>query len=570
MGSAFGPRMFRPSLSSVDTFQALLLEISSAASKGLDLEDLLEQFCTMAREHLEASSVCCWLLDGRELVGSAGSGALLEDYRGKRISVDADTYSGRAVRDNVVVLVNDVPAQPDEIARKIHVASILVTPLTVNGRAIGAVVFGHNTRKNFFTEELSAKGQILASLIGSLVEIRRLTRASQEERRRAEALMRCAQALHARLEVGAVCEELTRSVCDLLQGLATVMLVKNGERFEIVSIYSPDRAVIHSILDHHKQGVCAPATEMAQRAIKTREPVMMRLEEIGQWPPEKLVEGQMLVSPLFTSRSTLVLLAYPQQNREFSESEVSLMRAISGFGSMAVSNAELFAKSEGQSRELQQLLEITSELSSTSDLDRFLERFVLRAAEFLGFARSCIALTEADGKCFVRWAAIEGEARPFVVEVPADFRKHIVGEKKVLWTDDLFKLPDIEVEVARKYNLKQGLAAPLLGSDGESLGVLAVLDRIDGKPIQPEDIRRAEALAAAVATVLERTRNLFLALQHQRRAEELVRLALEVGSSIRLPDLVRSLTTRAAAMVEAKSAALLLARGIIAGNGLPL
>jgi PAS domain S-box-containing protein len=300
---------------------------------------------------------------------------------------------------------------------------------------------------------------------------------------------------------------------------------------------------------------------MARRAIATREPVMMRLEEIGQWPPEKLVEGQMLVSPLFTSSSTSALLVYPQQNREFSEADVSLMRAISGFGSMAVSNAELFAKSGGQARELQQLLAITSELSSANDLDRFLERFVLRAAEFLGFARSCIALNEADGKCFVRWAAIEGEARPLVVEVPAQLLKHVLAEKKVLWVDDLSTVPDVDVELAKKFNLKQGLAAPLLGSDGESMGVLAVLDRKDGKPIQPEDIRRAEALAAAVATVLERTRNLFLALQHQRRAEELVRLALEVGSSIRLPDLVRSLTTRAAAMVEAKSAALLLARG---------
>jgi GAF domain-containing protein len=234
MGSAFGPRMFRPSLSSVDTFQAVLLEVSSAASKGLEFEEMMGLFCRVARDHFEVSSVCCWLLQGRELVGSAGCGTFLEDHRGRRISVDGDTYSGRAVRDNVIVVVNDVPAQPDEIARKVPVASILVTPLTVSGRVIGAIVFAHNTRKNFFTEDLSAKGQIIASLLGSLVEIKRLTRASQEERRRAEALMRCAQALHARLEIGAVCDELTHSVCDLLQALATVMLVQNGERFEIL------------------------------------------------------------------------------------------------------------------------------------------------------------------------------------------------------------------------------------------------------------------------------------------------------------------------------------------------
>ena len=561
MGSSFGPRMSRPAVTSVDTFQAVLLELSSAASKGLDFEEMVDLFCRVAREHFGVSSVCCWLLQGKELVGLAGDGAHLEEHRGRRISVESDTYSGRAVRDNVIVLVNDVPSQPDEIARRVRVESILVSPLTVGGRVTGAIVFSHNSRKRFFTEELTAKAQILASLLGSLIETTRLTRASHEERRRAEALMRCAKALHASLEVDAVCDALTRSVCDLLLAQAALMLVAKGDHFEIASIHSPDQQVAHSILEYHKAGVCTPASEMARRAIKTQEPLTVQPQEVADPPPGGLGRGHILVVPLYTANNAAVLVVYPEEGREFSEAEVSLMRAVSGFGSMAISNAELFAKSGGQARELQQLLAITSELSSTNNLDRFLERFVLRAAEFLGFERSCIALSEADGKCLVRWAAISGEARPFVLEVPPRIQKAVIVEKKVFWVDDVFSLPDVDLEFATKYNLKQGLAAPLLGAEGQSLGVLAVLDRKDGRGIQPEDLRRAEALAAAVATVLERTRNLFLAVQHQRRAEDLVRLALEVGSSIRLPDLVRSLTTRAAAMVGAESAALLLARG---------
>lgn len=561
MGGAFGPRILRPTLSSVDTFQAVLLELSSAASKGLEFEEMLELFCRVVRGHFEVSSVSCWLLQGRELVGLAGDGVYLENHRGRRIPVDSDTYSGRAVRDNVVVLVNDVPAQPDEIAREIHLDSILVSPLAVGGRVIGAIAFSHNTKKRFFTEEMVAKGQILASLLGSLIETARLTRASQEERRRAEALLRCAQVLHSQLEMRAVCDGLTQSVCDLLLARASIMLVKTGQHFEMASAFSQDRDFLHSILDHHQHGICAPAKEMARRAVEMREPVTVRLEEIGDWPPENAVKGQALIAPLFTDETTAVLLVYPQENREFSDPEVSVMRAIAGFGSMAISNAELFTRSGAQAREMQQLLAITSELSSTNDLDKFLERFVLRAAEFLGFQRSCIGLNEADGKCFVRWASIEGIPQPFVMEVPPRAQKHVVLDKKTFWTDDVFSLPDVDVEFATKYQLKQALVVPLLGSDGQSLGLLAVLDHKDRRGISAEDARRAEALAAAVATVLERTRNLFLAVQHQRRAEELVRLALEVGSSIRLPDLVRSLTTRASAMVGAQSAALLLARG---------
>src|SRR6185369_13599474 len=203
----------------------------------------------------------------------------------------------------------------------------------------------------------------------------------------------------------------------------------------------------------------------------------------------------------------------PPENREFDEQELSLLKTVAGFGSMAVSNAELLAKSEAQARELQQLLSITSELSSTDDLNRFLERFVLCAAEFLGFARSCIALVESDGSACIRWAAEGGVARPLIMQVPERIQKHVNEGKKVFWTDDVQKLPNLDAEFAERFQLKQALAAPLLGSQGQCLGLLAVLDRKDEHGVQQEDIRRAEALAAAVATVLERIRNLHLAVQ---------------------------------------------------------
>jgi two-component system NtrC family sensor kinase len=545
----------------VDSFQAVLLELSSAASKGIEFREMVDLFCRVVREHFQVSSVSCWLLQGKEMFGIAGAGTHLEHHRGRRISVDSENYSAKAVRNNVIVLVNDVPAQPDELARQTLVESILALPLMVNGRVSGAIVLAHDTRKRFFSDDLVAKCQILASILGSLIETARLTRESHEEHRRAECLMNCAQALHARLETKSICNVLAQSVCDLLQAQATLLLVQTGDEFEIGAIHSPNPGIISSIRNHQRPGICQAVRRMALGAIEKREPVAADLQEIGEFPPDGLSPGKVLIAPLFPDTSPAVLLIYPGEARGFNSAEVSLVRAIAHFGSMAISNAEWFAKSGAQAREMQQLLAITSELSSANDLDKFLERFVLRTAEFLGFQNSCIGLNEADGNCSVRWAAIDGEARPFVCEIPPRILKTVVADKKVFWIDDAFSLPDVKIELAAKHNIRQVLATPLLGSEGQSLGVLAALDRKDGKPITQEDVRRAEALAAAVATVLERTRNLFLAVQHQRRAEDLVRLALEVGSSIRLPDLVRSLTTRAAAMMGAQSAALLLARG---------
>ena len=61
--------------------------------------------------------------------------------------------------------------------------------------------------------------------------------------------------------------------------------------------------------------------------------------------------------------------------------------------------------------ELQQLLEITSELGTLGDLDEFLQKFVVRAADFLAFQRAAIALADR-GNCTVRWIGQNGTAKP--------------------------------------------------------------------------------------------------------------------------------------------------------------
>ncbi len=557
MGTPIGAGVSRTALTS-DDFQTVLLELSTAASHGLDFEEMVRLFCRGARRHFDVSSVFCWLLSGRELIGLDGDGTSVAALRGKHFSLDSNIYAARAIRENATVLVNDVMANPDDIALRFPIGSILCVPLVVHGSVNGCVVFAQNDRKNHFTEELDNKGHILASMLGNLVDAARLMRSSREERRRAEALIQCAKALHANLDVNSVCHELTRSVCEMLRAKAVVLLVTQDDSFRLASIYAPEQAAVTEMLHHHSHGVCRPARELARKALAAGDTLALHLEQVED---ASVAHGQVLAAPLISSASTCVLLAYPHDGREFDQQELSLLRAVSGFGAVAISNAELFTKSGAQANELQQLLAITSELSNTDDLNNFLERFVLRAGEFLGFSRAGIALIESDGRCYVRWAAADNETRPLLLEVPPRVQKVVIEGKKPLWSDDVTKIPDADLEYAERFDIKQALAVPLLGSQGQSLGVLAVLDRKDGQPIDKQDVARAEALAAGAATVLERTRNLHLALQHQQRSENLVKLALEIGATIRLPELAKTLTDRAAEMFGARSASLLLSRG---------
>ena len=67
----------------------------------------------------------------------------------------------------------------------------------------------------------------------------------------------------------------------------------------------------------------------------------------------------------------------------------------------------LYATANARAHELHQLLEISSELGSLADLDEFLKKFVVRAAEFLGFERAFVAVVEME-ECRIRWGASKG------------------------------------------------------------------------------------------------------------------------------------------------------------------
>ncbi len=233
------------------------------------------------------------------------------------------------------------------------------------------------------------------------------------------------------------------------------------------------------------------------------------------------------------------------------------MAAIAGFGAVAVAHAELHATAHAQAHELHQLLEISSELSSSSDLDHFLQAFVIRASDFLGFGRCVIALLE-DGQFRVRYGVEKGEPRRLEVPIPEGVATRALRAKEVFWTDEASRTPGINLDAVTKYKIHQFLAVPLLGTSGRVLGMFGVLDRLDGTGISQEDIRRARALSNQAAVVLEVASNLHLSERHRRRAEALIELAREIDGALRLPEFARRFVGRTAELTGSRAGLLVV------------
>ncbi len=531
-------------------FQKLLLRIAAQAGARADSSALIDSFCRATREFFQVSGVYFWRSHpGEELVGEQACGKLAERFRGLRLQPDQSAAAAEAVRQRRTIFANHVRSKNFPLAMEFDARSLLAAPLMVFNEVIGAVTFLHDSKEDFFNEDLASKATILAGQLGTLLEAARLGEASREEHRRAEILADVANALHATPDVTSVIEALADRLRLLLRTRLVCVLLRREGPFELKAVSAETPQLATSARARHDRQTLRFAADLAQRAVSAGEPITLSIGAEVHSLGNLVSPGMLIAAPFRASRTQGAILIYPRQDGVFSAEERALVAAITGFGAVAIAHAELYATSHAQARELHQLLEISSDLSSSSDLEGFLQAFVTRASDFLGFGRCFIALLD-DDHFRVRYGVERGEPRRVDEVFPEGIATKALRNKEVFWTDEASRTPGANQEVISKYNVQQFLTVPLLGTNGKLLGMFGVLDRLDGTGISQEDIRRARALSNQAAVMLEVASNLHLSEQHRRRAEALIELAREIDGALRLPEFARRFVCRIAELTS--------------------
>jgi PAS domain S-box-containing protein len=535
-----------------EAFQKLLLRLAAAAGEEPDPQSLIQLFCRSTREFFQASGVYFWRCQGDDLVGEVAEGKMAEGFSGRRLRPAQSAVTADAVRQRRTIFLNEIDPGAYPIAGEFGARSILAAPLIVFHEAIGAATFLHDSDPEFFTQDLAAKATILAGQLGSLLEATRLSAASREEHRRAEILADVAQVLHGTPDVNSIIEALADRLRLLLRTRLVCVLLKDERGFELRAVSAETPQMAHAARARHDGQTLRFAADLAQRAVVAGEPITVTIGASGHSLGNLASPGKLIAASLRTSRTQGAILVYPRQEGAFSAEEKALVSAVAGFGAVAVAHTELYATAHAQAHELHQLLEISSALSSSGDLEQFLQAFVVHAADFLGYGRCFIALLE-DDHFQVRYGVERGQSKRVDTAFPEGVASKAFRAKEVFWTDDARRVEDINLEVIDKYDIKQFLGVPLVSATGRLLGMFGVLDRLNGAAISPEDIRRARALSNQVAVVLEVAHNLHLSEQHRSRAEALIDLAREICSALRLPEFGRRFLTRITGLTKMRA-----------------
>jgi len=440
-GSPIGSPEIRIAPGSDERFQNLLLRISAKAAERADPQSLIQVFCHATREFFQVSGVYFWRCYSEdELVGEQGDGKMADRFAGIRIRPDQSAVTAEAVRQRKTIFANHVESVSFPAAAEYEARALLAAPLVVSNEVIGAVTLLHDSDEEFFNDDLAAKATILAGQLGSLLEAARLGESSREEHRRAEILADVAHVLHGSPDVSAVIEALADRLRLLLRTRLVCVLLRREGPFELKAVSAETPQLATAARARHDRQTLRFASDLAQRAIAAGEPISLSIGADVHSLGNLVSPGMLIAAPFRTSRTQGAILIYPRQDGMYSAEERSLVSAIAGFGAVAVAHAELHATSHAQARELHQLLEISSELSASADLDRFLQAFVIRACDFLGFGRCFIALLE-DDQFRARYGVEKGESRRINDIFPEGIATQALRAKEVFWTDEASRTP---------------------------------------------------------------------------------------------------------------------------------
>jgi len=461
-----------------------------------------------------------------------------------------------AVQKRRPIVVNQTELVRYPMLADYQASAALAAPLLVAGEVIGAIAFLHTTPGAVFNEDSVAKVSILAGQLCTALEALRLNQLSREERRRASILVEVATALHGLPDTALVMESIANRLRDLLRSPAVLIFVQRENLFQLQSVAAESPRLVQSIRARALDNNLRSALEIATRAVTAGERITVNIDGASHFGADS-PPGTLIAAPFRTSRSHGAILVYPRLADPFHREDKALVSALAGFGAVAVANAELCGMARAQAQELHEILEISCELSSAGKLDEFMQTSVVRAANFLGFQRCFIGLLE-DDTIHIRWGFENGAARPVDIPLHEGLAVRKLKHKDVFHTEDAAKTPGANLDFIAAFKIKQLLAVPLLGSNGDVLGMFGVLDRVESGPISDEDVRRARALAAQVAIALELTRNLHQSEQLRRRSEALVTIALELNTVLHLPEFMRNFAHRIAGLFGGRAVALSL------------
>ncbi len=501
----------KPGPRAEDPFQKLLLRLSQAAAQGTRPSGLIRLFCQATRAFFHADGAYFWRCESaEELVGAEADGFMASNFIGRRLRASDSAVAIDAVRQRRTVYVNDAAPGRYSTAEEFDAKSLMAAPLLVSNEVIGAAVFLHTSKADYFNDDLAAKATILAGQLGNLLEASRLVQMSRGKFRPAEILAEVAQAIQAIAESPAVAETLADRLRILLRTELVCIFLQQGTAVELHAIAAESPQLATSVCARLQGKGLQFASELTSRALGGVDPIAVTIDP-ATYLGDLVPAGMLLVAPVRAMGVMGAVFVYPRREGAFSREEKDLLTAVAGFGAVAMANAELNKTVRGGVDDLQKIQRaaalkvVALELNSELDLQQSARNCVSRVADVMAAPSGALAVQQVTGleTLVLQGVPVEHDRlSPLLrlidhalVEALAQHPQPIVSAN----ASDLFGS-----ELASVLGWEDCELIRLLSSSGDLIGVLCLANR--GKALQEEERELLHAIAGEASVALENAR----------------------------------------------------------------
>ena len=508
---------------------ALLNELTSLASSGMSVYEVVRRCEAMLQQAFSAKTVRILLLDAEK--------DRFWEYVDRDTDEGPDYYirsiiSSASVEKSVVEIgqplrIDNIERRSPYVSDGSDVAAKLVVPMGFRGKVIGVVGL-ESDQVGLFNEDDEKFMAVIASQLASIIENIRL---NSEMRQRAQDMQRVNETVQEILALEAV--------KDIAEGAAALMAEKFGYEMALVMLLDEPMGELVA------EGIAGRQVDEVPKnfrfskdlgiqgdVIRYGESVMLTdVEEARSYVPLPGWEpGSGIWVPLHNGPNVFGVISVEyQQKYRVNENDLTVLEAIGGALSSVLINARQYLQLEENVRQLEAVRATALDISTDLDLEFLLKRVVnrvrtlvdARGAElgFVDSSKDSVEVLVSENP----WQDYKGYRFPFMSGVTG--RVAAMGEALAIadfnvWSgksDKVFKAPFTTV------------AGVPLKLSGEIIGTLVVQDDRPTKEFTQDDLRTLELLAPQLAIFIRNAR-LYQELEErmdaQRLAEErLVRSA---------------------------------------------
>ncbi|MBA3584759.1 MAG: GAF domain-containing protein, partial [Gemmatimonadetes bacterium] len=398
------------------------------------------------------------------------------------------------------------------------VQAVMVTPLLIGPRLVGAIASVHSDPKRKFGEPDLRLLNLFAAQAAIAIENARLYSAERERAAEQQAMLDTLADLSAELELSKLLESVLRRAINLLD-------VTGGE----LAIYDESSRDLVIVASHNMAsdavGTRMPLGEGAMGHVaETREPLIIpRYQEwkgrSGKYN-QSMVQAVM-VAPLMIGARLVGAIAsvHSDPDRKFDESDLRKLTMFAPQAAIAIENARLFEAERRRAEEQKAVLETMRDLSGELELSKALHGVLERAVALLDVAGGELATYDESRKDLLIVASHN-------MDTDAVGTRMALGEGamgRVAETHEPLIIPRYQEWELRsaKYtqtSIQTVLAVPLLiGS--RLVGAIAAVHSDPSREFGSEDLRLLEIFAPQAAIAIENAR---LFASAQRYFEDLV------------------------------------------------